>query len=337
MFGSSVTLIALIVLAMLSAGALAYAAMYSRIESDNKSDRRLSQVQNKKSVAATDGVRGRSVVDAARRRKSVQETLKEIEEKQRAKAKRSNSPPLSLRLEQAGLDWSRRTFYLFSAGLGIAMFFLSWLVSGSLLVALAFLVVGLVGMPRWVVNFIRKRRLRRFLDEFANAVDVIVRGVKAGLPINDCIKIIGNEAAEPVKSEFRHIADTQALGISLPEAVQRLPERVPVAEANFFAIVITIQQKAGGNLSEALANLSRVLRERRKMKGKIAAMSMEAKASGVIIGALPVVVMALVYLTSPKYISLLFTDPVGNIILACAGCWMATGIFVMRRMINFDF
>jgi tight adherence protein B len=337
MFGSTVTLIALIVLAMLSAGALAYAAMYARIESDNKSDRRLNQIQNKKAATATDGVRGRSVVDAARRRKSVQETLKEIEEKQRAKAKRSNSPPLSLRMEQAGLNWSRRTFYLFSLGLGVGMFLLSWLISGSLLVALAFLVVGLVGMPRWVVNFIRKRRLRRFLDEFANAVDVIVRGVKAGLPINDCIKIIGHEAAEPVKSEFRHISDTQALGISLPEAVQRLPERVPVAEANFFAIVITIQQKAGGNLSEALANLSRVLRERRKMKGKIAAMSMEAKASAVIIGALPIVVMGLVYLTSPKYISLLFTDPVGNIILAGAACWMTMGIVVMRRMINFDF
>jgi len=337
MFGPTLTLVALIVLAMLSAGALAYAVMYARIESDNKSDRRLNQIQNKKTAVAADAVRGRSVVDAARRRKSVQETLKEIEQKQRAKAKRSNSPPLSLRMEQAGLNWSRRTFFLFSAGVGIAMFLLSWIVSGSLIVALAFLVVGVAGMPRWIVNFIRKRRLRRFLDEFANAVDVIVRGVKAGLPINDCIKIIGNEAAEPVKSEFRHISETQAMGISLPEAVQRLPERVPVAEANFFAIVITIQQKAGGNLSEALANLSRVLRERRKMKGKIAAMSMEAKASAVIIGALPIVVMGLVYLTSPKYISLLFTDPVGNIILACAACWMTMGIVVMRRMINFDF
>lgn len=337
MFGPVITILAIVVLAMLSAGALAYSVMYARIESDSKVDRRLSQVQQRHVAAPAEAARGRSVVDAARRRKSVQETLKEIEEKQRAKAKRSNSPPLSLRMEQAGLNWSRRTFFMFSAASGIGFFLLSWIISGSLLVALAFLLAGTIGVPRWFINFVRRRRLRKFLDEFANAVDVIVRGVKAGLPINDCIRIIGHEAAEPVKSEFRNIAETQALGVPLPEAVQRLPERVPVAEANFFAIVITIQQKAGGNLSEALGNLSRVLRERRKMKGKIQAMSMEAKASGVIIGALPIVVMALVYLTSPKYISLLFTDPVGNMILAGAACWMTIGIVVMRKMINFDF
>jgi tight adherence protein B len=151
------------------------------------------------------------------------------------------------------------------------------------------------------------------------------------------VRIIANEAAEPVKSEFRQISETQALGISLPDAVVKLPERVPVPEANFFAIVITIQQKAGGNLSEALANLSRVLRDRRKMKGKIQAMSMEAKASGGIIGALPLIVMGLVYLTSPQYISLLFTDPIGNLILGASAIWMIIGVVVMRKMINFDF
>ena len=124
---------------------------------------------------------------------------------------------------------------------------------------------------------------------------------------------------------------------TLGEAVNKLPERVPVPEASFFAIVVGIQQRAGGNLSETLGNLSRVLRERRKMVGKITAMSMEAKASAAIIGALPIIVMGLVYLTSPKYISLLFTDPMGNLILGASAIWMMTGIFVMKRMINFDF
>ena len=231
----------------------------------------------------------------------------------------------------------KRTFFTVSAISGLVFFVAGYFVGGSLLIALAFLLVGALGAPRWFINFRRKRRIKKFLNEFANAVDVIVRGIKAGLPVNDCIRIIANEASEPVKSEFRQIAETQALGISLPDAIAKLPERVPVPEANFFAIVITIQSKAGGNLSEALNNLSRVLRDRRKMKGKIQAMSGEAKASAMIIGALPPLVMGLVFLTSPKYISLLFTEPVGNIILVVSGLWMLAGVFVMRKMINFDF
>jgi tight adherence protein B len=336
MFGPLTFIIAIVLLAMLSAGALAYALLYRRIEADAQSERRISQVQGKSNVPAAAHT-GRAVVDAARRRKSIQETLKEIEQKQRAKAKQSKSPPLSLRIEQAGLKWTKRTFLIVSAVCGIAFFLFGYLVSGSLLAALALLVAGAAGAPRWFVNFMRKRRIKRFLNEFANAVDVIVRGIRAGLPVNDCVRIIANEASEPVKSEFRQISETQAMGVTLPEAVAKLPERVPVPEANFFAIVITIQNKSGGNLSEALSNLSRVLRDRKKMKGKIQAMSMEAKASGAIIGALPIVVMGLVWLTSPKYIALLFTDPIGNIILAACAVWMTIGVFVMRKMINCDF
>ena len=127
------------------------------------------------------------------------------------------------------------------------------------------------------------------------------------------------------------------MGIPIAEAVERLYRNVPTPETNFFAIVIGIQAQAGGNLSEALGNLSRVLRDRKKMKAKIQAMSMEAKASGGIIGSLPVIVAFLVYLTSPGYISVLFTSTPGNMILAVAAFWMATGIFVMKKMINFDF
>jgi tight adherence protein B len=337
MFGPFTFVIVIALLAMLSAGGLAYAALYGRIEADSQREKRLSKVQGSQSNVPSAAHTGRAIVDAARRRKSIQETLKEIEVKQKLKAKRSTSPPLTLRMEQAGLKWTRRTFLIFSVISGAVFFLLSYFVAGSLIASLGFLLVGGLGVPRWVVNFLRKRRLKKFLNEFANAVDVIVRGIKAGLPVNDCVRIIANEAAEPVKGEFRQISEAQAMGISLTDAVQKLPERVPVPEANFFAIVITIQQKAGGNLSEALANLSRVLRERRKMKGKIQAMSMEAKASAIIIGALPIVVMGLVYLTSPKYISLLFTETLGNIILAGAAIWMMTGILVMRKMINFDF
>jgi tight adherence protein B len=153
----------------------------------------------------------------------------------------------------------------------------------------------------------------------------------------DCMKMITAEAPEPLKSEFRAIIETQAIGIPLGEACGKLYERMPVPEANFFGIVISIQQKAGGNLAEALGNLSRVLRDRKKMKGKIQAMSQEAKASASIIGALPVAVMTLVWITSPQYIGLLFSEPLGHVMLAASVVWMAMGVMVMKKMINFDF
>jgi tight adherence protein B len=172
---------------------------------------------------------------------------------------------------------------------------------------------------------------------FPDAVDVIVRGIKAGLPLLDSLKLISNDATEPVRSEFRAIVETQTIGMPIGEACLKLYESIPLPEANFFGIVVTIQQKAGGNLSEALGNLSRVLRDRKKMKAKIKAMSMEAKASASIIGALPIIVMALVYFTSPDYIELLFTDQFGKLMLGCCGVWMSIGVLVMRKMINFDF
>ena len=164
-----------------------------------------------------------------------------------------------------------------------------------------------------------------------------MRGIKSGLPLADSIRVIAAEGPEPVRTEFRSILETQAIGIPLGEACQKLYERVPLPEANFFGIVIAIQQKAGGNLSEALGNLSRVLRDRKKMKGKIQAMSMEAKASAAIIGSLPPAVMGIVYLTSPSYISLLWTHPTGQLMLLGSAVWMTMGCLVMRRMINFDF
>ena len=140
-----------------------------------------------------------------------------------------------------------------------------------------------------------------------------------------------------MKSEFRAIIETQSVGMPLGDACAKLYERIPLPEANFFGIVITIQQKAGGNLSEALGNLSRVLRDRKKMKAKIQAVSMEAKASASIIGALPIGVMTIVWITSPEYIELLFVSQLGHLMLAASAVWMFIGVMVMRKMINFDF
>jgi tight adherence protein B len=198
------------------------------------------------------------------------------------------------------------------------------------------LLAGAFGLPRWFVSFRRTRRVKGFLAEFPNALDVIVRAVKSGLPLNDGIRLIASEAQEPVKTEFRRIVESQQVGMSIPDAALRMQETMPCPEAGFFGIVIQIQSQAGGNLSEALGNLSRVLRDRKKMKAKVQALSMEAKASAAIIGALPFIVALMVYLSSPNYIMPLFTTSTGHLILGVSGIWMSIGIFVMRKMMNFD-
>ena len=241
-------------------------------------------------------------------------------------------------MRQAGLSWNTRIYCIACVGAGASSFLVTAGLFGlSLIPALGFSISGGMLLPHLYVNSKRNRRLKRFSAEFPNAVDVIVRGVKAGLPLVDCLRIISMEAQEPIRSEFKIILEDQTLGLPMDQAVQRLPERIPLAEANFFGIVIALQSRTGGSLSEALGNLSRVLRERKKMQAKIKAVSSEAKASAGIIGSLPVVVTLLIYLTSPDYIGLLFTTLTGNLVLAASGFWMLIGCLVMRKMINFDF
>ncbi|MHA1552909.1 MAG: type II secretion system F family protein [Alphaproteobacteria bacterium] len=332
MIGANGTMFALVILAALSAGGLAYALLFGRIESESATNRRFKQVRqtNRAEVIAT----RRAGVDPAKRRKSLQDTLKELENQSKSKDSRVS---MSRRIDQAGLALSLRTFYLISALVAFVGAGACLMLSMPLYAAGAAGISGGLGLPRWIINRLRRRRLTKFQTEFANAIDVIVRGVKAGLPLNDCIQIVANETVQPVSGEFQKLVEAQKLGVSIAEAVERMPDMVPIAEVNFFAIVIGIQQRSGGNLSEALGNLSNVLRDRKRMKGKIKAMSMEAKASAFIIAALPFTVMGLVYLTSPEYIMLLFTDRMGHLLLGIGAVWMSMGVLVMRKMINFDF
>lgn len=272
--------------------------------------------------------------ETASRKKVIQETLQELEGKRRALSRRLTLKQL---IAQAGLTLTPMMFYIASAVSGLAGGLVLLLVTGMPVAALAGALAAGLGLPRWFIGFLRNKRLKNFLDEFPNAIDVVVRGVKAGLPLNDTVRVIAGESAEPVRSEFREVVEAQAFGIPIGEALERMYERVPLPEVNFLAIVITIQAQSGGNLAEALSNLSRVLRDRKRLKGKIQAMSQEAKASAAIIAALPLAVMALVYITTPSYISLLWQDRMGHIMLAASAMWMTAGILVMRKMINFDF
>ena len=336
MFGLDTTVLVFIALAAISAAALAYALLFTSIENERKAGRRLETVKR----AETDRVAVKAsrdrLAEAAKRRKSVQDTLKELENKQRSRDANTVKPPLKVQIRQAGLDLTMERFYLYSVVCGVVLTALLFIAGVPLLVLGGAFVAGTFGLPRWFVAFKRQRRVKAFLEEFPNALDVIVRAVKSGLPLNDAVRLIASESPEPVRTEFRRVVESQQLGLSLPEATLRMPETMPCPEASFFGIVIQIQSQAGGNLSEALGNLSRVLRDRKKMKAKIQALSMEAKASAAIIGALPFIVAFLVYLSSPTYIMPLFTTSTGHLILVISGIWMSMGIFVMKKMMNFD-
>lgn len=350
MFGIDPIVLAIIGLAALAAAAVAYGVLFSEIETQQKTTNRYKKVK----AAETDTVKVKAARDrmaeATKRRRSIQESLTELEKKQELN-KKSKAPPLKVKLQQAGLSISEAQFLVGSVILGVATLITGFIMTSSMdnsatlgplpLSTTQLGVIGIAfaagaGLPRFILGFLLKRRMKKFLGEFPNALDIMVRSIKSGLPLNDAMRLIAMEGQEPVKSEFRRVVEAQQLGISVPEACARMHSTIPLQEVKFFAIVIGIQAQAGGNLSEALGNLSRVLRERKKMLGKVQALSMEAKASAAIIGSLPFVVATLVSITSPDYIQPLFSDPRGHMILGASAIWMSIGVFVMRKMINFD-
>lgn len=266
------------------------------------------------------------------RRKQLLLQLREVDKKDR-KARLT----LASKLRQADLSLSVRSFIIICVVIGLVTGLLALLLSGNLILSVG---IGLVlggGLPRWIVGTMGKSRMKKFSLAFPDAVDVLVRGIKSGLPVHDGFKIIARESPKPLGPEFQMLVDGMGVGMTLSEALDRMFERMPTPELKFFSIVISIQQKTGGNLAEALTNLTTVLRARRMMGEKIKAMSSEAIASAGIIGSLPPAVMIMVMVSSPAYMSLLFTDTRGNIMLLGAAIWMGLGIFVMKRMISFKF
>jgi tight adherence protein B len=305
-----------------------YALAYPYFSADRQKDRRLESVAG----------RGRKVGGAlaeiqSSRKKSVADTLKEMDERHKAK-----KITMALRLERAGLKQTPRDFYILSATLGIILGGLSFnifeLPIGATVVAVF---LGAFGIPRWVLSKLTKRRQAKFLSHLANAIDVVVRGVKSGLPLNECLQVIARESPDPLGGEFRSVVEQQRLGVTLADALERMYERMPLAEVRFLTIVIAIQQQAGGNLSEALGNLSGVLRDRYMLAMKVKALSAEAKASAMVLASLPPGVMFMIFMTSPAYMTPLFTTTPGRFMVALGAVWMMMGVLVMKKMINFKF
>lgn len=332
MDSNDLLLAGLLALAATSVGAVVYLLLSPYLSGEHRTDKRIQ--------AATES-KGRRVAlkqqveTTNNRRRQVADTLKELEDRQKQREKVS----LRLRLQRAGLDVDPRMFWIASGVCGLIVGLGIWAAAPNLplIVPMLGMFVGALGLPRWILARLTKRRQYKFTDEFANAIDVIVRGVKSGLPLIECLNIIARESPQPISGEFTDLVEQQRVGVPLGEAFDRMMVRTPLPEVRFFAIVIAIQQQAGGNLSEALGNLSGVLRDRKRLQAKVRALSAEAKASAAVLGALPFIVMILVYISTPSYIALLWSTKFGQFLLAAAGCWMTCGILVMKKMINFKY
>jgi tight adherence protein B len=275
------------------------------------------------------------VEDTGARRKQIEETLGKIEERQKSKRKKSKS--LEARLIQA--DWSTKpqTFLIVSMGVAAAAAIIPFILGLDILkcVGLGF-VVGF-GIPRFFLNSAITKRQTKFTASFADAMDIIVRGVRTGLPLGDCLRIIAHESPAPLGTEFRRVVEGESLGIPIEVCLEQMYERMPISEVSFFSTVLNIQKTTGGNLGESLANLSAVLRGRKILREKIKALSAEAKVSAIIIGSLPIVVMLLVTVASPEYMDPLYKTETGQKNMMIGAVMMVMGTVMMRKMMNFKF
>jgi tight adherence protein B len=285
--------------------------------------------------AATKSKRGALVDAGAQRRSQFKDSIKDLGAREKEARKQRMS--LKNQIEQAGLKLTPSMFWILSGAGGVFFFFVALMLHQSLLISIGGGFAGALGAPRWFLGMQTKKRQKKFVEQFADAIDIIVRGVKSGLPLNECLRIIARESPEPCKGEFSRLVDGLAVGVPIEQGLQKFFNRMPVSEVNFFNTVLLIQMKAGGNLSEALGNLSTVIRARKMMREKIGALSAEAKASAMIIGSLPFLVAGAVYFMTPDYIMELFITPAGHLILLGSGLWMGTGILMMRKMINFTY
>lgn len=285
----------------------------------------------KKLIMEAGDKKGNSVLRAERGKEQLAKKLKELEERHKNK-----SLSFSQKMQQAGIGISEQQFFIASGACGVVVSVILYLIFSSVILSIIAGVVSGVGIGRLVVNTMRQNRLDKFFNDFPNSLDVVVRGVSAGLPLIDCLRVIATDSEEPIRGEIATVLQGTTLGLTLPDALVKMAERVPIPETSFLAVVITIQAKSGGNLAEALANLSKVIRDRKKLRAKANALAQEAKTTAGILGALPFLVFFANYYISPDYIEPLYTTEMG--LWSIFGCfvWMGTGALIIRKMIRFE-
>lgn len=243
---------------------------------------------------------------------------------------------LAVRLNRTGKKWTLSQYLYASAGLVVVITLLLYLKTGAALLALGVGVLFGLGLPHFVVNHFIKRRTAQFNAKFPDAIELLVRGLRSGLPVAETLGVVGQEVPGPVGQEFRAVVERIRIGRTMEEALQETADKLGTAEFQFFVITLAIQRETGGNLAETLSNLSDVLRKRAQMKLKIRAMSSESKASAYIVGSLPFIVFGLIYWINPNYIGGFFEDD--RLIITGLGglVWMSIGAFIMAKMVSFE-
>ena len=284
------------------------------------------------------GVRTRHTDDASARVESqMKKALAARKPKiHKAAGNGSRSQALALRLQATGMGWTVKQYVYASVGLTVMVGLIIYLQTGvPLLSAIAGLLIG-AGVPHMTVGFFMKRRTAQFNARFPDAIDLLVRGLRSGLPVTETLAVVAQEIPGPVGIEFKGIIERIKIGRSMEEAMQESADRLGIAEFNFFVISLAIQRETGGNLAETLSNLSDVLRKRAQMKLKIKAMSSESKASAYIVGSLPFIVFAMIWWVNPTYLGAFFIDE--RLMIAGIGglIWMSLGVFIMAKMVSFE-
>jgi len=247
-----------------------------------------------------------------------------------------NPKQLAKRIEQTGKSWTLFNYLSASAALALAVMSFVYFKTGKISFAIPVgLLVGL-GLPHWFIGFMIKRRIMLFTRRFPDAIELMVRGLRSGLPITETLGIVATEIPGPVGIEFRTVSDKMKIGRTMEAALQETADRLGTPEFQFFTITLAIQRETGGNLAETLSNLAEVLRKRAQMKLKIKAMSSESKASAYIVGSLPFIVFTMIWVISPGYMDGFFSEPRLMVAGLVGMVWMSIGAFIMAKMVNFE-
>jgi len=316
----------ILLITFLVTGIIAMMALaFSGPSAEKNSARRMQSLRFRHSENASDKVEAQMRRALASRRPMMQSS-----------GPKTRAEMLELRLHRTGKSWTVRQYVQASAGLGLGVAALLFLKSGSLPLSLTVGIAVGAGIPHLVVGFLIGKRLDNFVVKFPDAIELLVRGLRSGLPVTETLGIVSSEIPGPVGEEFKMVTERIKIGRSMEEALQETADRLAMAEFNFFCITIAIQRETGGNLAETLANLSEVLRKRAQMKLKIRAMSSESKASAYIVGSLPFMVFTMIYMVNPLYLAGFFSDT--RLIITGLGglTWMGIGVFIMAQMVSFE-
>jgi tight adherence protein B len=320
-----ITQILLIVSGLAAAGALAWLVLAGPSPA-KAAARRLQNVRYRHSENTKDKVEAQLKKAVAARKPRVHKIA----------GSSSRGEALMMRLHRTGMGWTVTQYLYASAGLALAIMVLIYLKSGAVLLSLGVGILIGAGLPHLAVNFFIKRRTNAFTVKFPDAIELLVRGLRSGLPVTETLGVVASEVPGPVGEEFKQIVERIKIGRTMEDSLQETADRLDMPEFSFFCITLAIQRETGGNLAETLANLADVLRKRAQMKLKIRAMSSESKASAYIVGALPFIVFAMIWWINPEYLGGFFTDD--RLIVTGLGglVWMSIGAFIMAKMVSFE-